>query len=496
MLGNITTVAGVACYRDCSSRRKSSIRVPESSPVLYCTSTCFSSWVYLHAISAAPHSIPSNSVHHAVLPCPAGAPKQSLGNVYGINIDGVNSTKQPMGDMVREASRGAGIHSIINTGYFRLEHEVLEGRDHPEMKARLAESSRSANFELTPFQVETIVRAVWRPRTTVKVDYTISHASRAGRDVSRRFNSPSSDMGSPVLIDLPPGTGKTVVCVLACFLVSLERRGEICSDLAARYSSYGLVEGSVSARKPHGGRVSMVFVPKHVHHQWMAAAGKALEILSIMYPDKRVVVRQNMKASKVARANLDAGIIICDSAAFGLAKALETETVYAALCFDESTENCDAKNNAVYSEVPHDLSYGRAVMISADFSKMADSNSKSSSRPGAMLRRIFGDASTTHVRRAVQSDLSHFTKGECDGGCKVAAVLTMNAVFPADKREEIVAACSDLLKGVSLYTFGIKYKKSVLEVRLHRGLRHLFRRGEDSFVATLSWCCVRTFPSR
>eukprot|EP00752_Nemacystus_decipiens_P003837 g3530.t1 len=388
-----------------------------------------------------------------------------LATTYGINIDGSNRIRQPMSKIIREASKGTGIHSIINTEYYRLRHEVLQARDQPHIKTRLVEASRHVGFELTPFQVETIARAVWRPRTTLKVDYTID-SLRTPKNVSRRFSSPSSDIGSPVLVDLPPGTGKTIVCILACFLVPLERSNEI-PDQAARYSSQGFAEESVSARKPHGGRVSMIFVPKHVHHQWMAAAQKAKDILITMYPNKLFFLGQNKRASEVGRAELDAGVVICDSASFGLAKALESKMTYGALCFDESTENCDVKNNAVYSQVPYDLSYGRAILISADFSKMADYNSKSSSRPGTILRKIFGDASRNHYRRAFwacQADNGcSFSKSDSDAGCKVTATLTMNAVFPANKRAEVVGACSDLLKDVSLYTFGIKYKKSVLE---------------------------------
>lgn len=369
-----------------------------------------------------------------------------------------------MSEMIREASKGTGIHSIINTGYYRLRHEVLQARDQPDIKTRLAEASKQVGFELTPFQVETIGRAVWRPRTTLKVDYTIG-TLKSPKHVSRRFSSPSSDIGSPVLVDLPPGTGKTIVCVIACFLVPLERSNEIL-DQAARYSSQGFAEECVSAPKPHGGRVSMIFVPKHVHHQWMAAAHKAIDILITMYPNKVLFLGQNKRASEVGKAELDAGVVICDSASFGLAKALESKTKYGALCFDESTENCDVKNNAVYSQVPYDLSYGRAILISADFSKMSDDNSKCPARPGTMLRKIFGDAAKNHYRRAfwVSQDDYYFGKSDSDAGCKVTATLTMNAVFPANKRAEVVGACSDLLKDVSLYTFGIKYKKSVLEV--------------------------------
>lgn len=376
-----------------------------------------------------------------------------------------------MDAIVVEASKGAGIHSLINTQLYKLEHDIIEPRDHAEVKQRLTQASRDAKFELTPIQVETIMYAVWRPRTTVKLDYTIPRGEKPDMPISRRFESPKTDVGSPVFVDLPPGMGKTIVCVLACMLVSIERREEI-PHQAARASSQGFAEVSVCQRRPHGGRVSMVFVPKHVHHQWKIAAEKALEIMRLAYPSKRITVAENQKASQVEPGNVDAAVVLCDSSVFGLGKALEPETVYGTLCFDESTENCDVRNNAIYSEVPFDLSYGRAIMISADFSKMADSNSKiGSARPGTMAKKIFGDAYTADFRRAVRKPgtpgyVPEYHKRHFDGGCKVAANLTMNAVFPARRRHAVVTASSNLLKGISLFTFGIKYKKSLLEVRL------------------------------
>ncbi|CAN0017916.1 unnamed protein product, partial [Pylaiella littoralis] len=361
---------------------------------------------------------------------------------FGIDVGNGRRIKHPMGDIVREASAGAGIHSIINTNVYRVEHEVIESRDHPGVKEKLSKASRDANFELKPMQLETIMYAVWRPRTTTKLNYF----TRPGVEVSRRFTSPLTDMGSPVLVDLPPGTGKTIVCILACLLLSIERSGEVL-DQTSRASPQGFAEVSVSARAPHEGRVSMIF--------------KALEILSKMYPSKRIIVEQNKKASEVASADVDAAAVICDSAAFGLSDALERNTVYGTLCFDESTENCNTQNNAIYSEAPRDLSFGRVIMISADFSKMADINSKvGSSRPGSMLRRIFGDAKTIDFRRAVGQPgyFDTFSKKHYDAGCKIVAALTMNAVFPADKRADIVNASSNLLEGINLHTFGIKYK--------------------------------------
>lgn len=164
---------------------------------------------------------------------------------------------------------------------------------------------------------------------------------------------------------------------------------------AARVSSQDFSEVSVSPRRPHGGRLSMIFVPKHVHHQWEMAANKAKEIMRLAYPSKRVTVAENKRASQVEPGTVDAAVVLCDSAVFGLGKALEPQTMVRSA----STR----ARRIVTSEVPPDIFYGRAIMISGDFSKMGDSNSKiGSARPGTLVERIFGNASTNDFRRAVR----------------------------------------------------------------------------------------------
>lgn len=189
--------------------------------------------------------------------------------------------------------QGAGIHTLINKQLYLVEHEVIKPREHPEVKDRLMQASRDANFELTPIQVETIMYTVWRPCTTAKLKYTISWPEKPEMHASRRFESPSTDMGSPMYMDLPPGMGKIIVCVQACMLLSTAERLEEIPHQAAHASAKGFAEFSVSPRRPHRGRVSMNFVPKHVHHQWKMAADKALEVMRLAYPSKRVTVAEN-----------------------------------------------------------------------------------------------------------------------------------------------------------------------------------------------------------
>ena len=385
---------------------------------------------------------------------------------YGLDMGDTRVTKHSMSSMVCEAARGAGIHSIVNTGIYTVHQEVHDDRDMSQIKESLRKASSDSNFELTPIQVETIVKTVWRPTSRTVVGYTIHRDNSPDINVSKTFDSPMSDMGSPVFIDLPPGMGKTIVSCLAALLLSVER----CMDVS-RQKVYSTQRGytEVVDKEPNGARVSMVFCPKHVHHQWMIASRKAIDIMSRMYPSKRFRIESNKMASFIDSSEIDAALIICDSSAFGLTRALEAEIVYGSLCFDECTENCDVKNNSVYSATPSDLMYGRLILISADFSKMGDYNSKvGSCRKGGMIRRVFGDATTTEVSHAIRgirnrSGLHWIGATAVGRAASVVACITMNSVFPENMREVVVRDSANLLSDVNLYTFGIKYKRSIFE---------------------------------
>ena len=374
--------------------------------------------------------------------------------------------KHPMSKMVCEVARGAGIHSIINDGIYSVDHHVSETRDTSEMRVSLQKASSEAGFELTPIQIETISNTVWRPTSRATVSYRVHRGNSPEITVNRTFDSPITDTGSPVFMDLPPGMGKTIVSSIASLIMSLERHDEV-----TRQKEYSTNKGFIEVvdKAPNGGRVSMIFCPKHVHHQWMFAAKKAVEILSLMYTTKTLRVESNKMASSIDSSAVDAALIVCDSSAFSLTRALESDVVYGCLCFDECTENCDVTNNAVFSLIPNGLMYGRLVLISADFSKIGDYSSKvGSSRKGSMIRRVFGESNTAEMSHAVVRAVDRpvfYTHGNATvrRAASVVACLTMNSVFPADRREDVVNSSAELLSDVTLYTFGVKYKRSIFE---------------------------------
>ena len=85
-----------------------------------------------------------------------------------------------------------------------------------------------------------------------------------------------------------------------------------------------------------------------------------------------------------------------------------------------------------------------------------------------MLRRIFGDSSShefvTAVRRPYRNE-EHYQYGPSvlSRASSIVACLTMNAIFPKERREYVVNGSSRLLDDVKLYTFGVYYKRSIFE---------------------------------
>ena len=385
---------------------------------------------------------------------------------YGLLIGNTRVSRHPMSRMVCETARGVGIHSIINLDRYTVTHQILEDINRLDVKESLKNASSQSGFELTPIQLETVMNTVWRARSRSIIRYKVCRENRPDINVSKTFDCPMTDIGSPVFIDLPPGMGKTIVSSISSLLISTERRGEIHHD-RINSTSRGIVE--IVEKKPGGGRVSMIFCPKHVHHQWMFAAKKAAEIVSVMYPSKKILVESNKTASSIESVDFDAALVVCDSSAFGLTKALEGDVIYGTLCFDECTENCDVKNNAVFSSSPDDLTYGRMILVSADFSKMADYNSKlGSCRQGALIRRVFGEGSTSDMAHAINNPNNSlrfygYSNAATARAASTVACLTMNSVFPKDQRDIVVNTSAGLLSDVTLYTFGINYRRSIFE---------------------------------
>ncbi len=376
---------------------------------------------------------------------------------FSINMsDGEPSTVYPMPSIVKKMCRKAGIHSSINPEKYNVSQTITHEVDTSLFKKRLLDASEYAGFKLTPIQIETVANSVWRPssKTMVKYELPVSGNNNPNKKMEDLFTTPPSDMGSPVFIDLPPGMGKTIVGALSCMIISLERRHEI-NKPRIMSSQTGLRRFS----EKHGseGNVSMVFVPKHVHHQWIKASNMATNILRYMYPSFETVVLTNKKASTVEGHMI--GIIVCDSSSCSPSKMIESSVVYGTICYDECAEVSCAKSNAIVSKVPYTLLYGRAIMISADFSGMG--GIKGMNIPGAaMIKRVFGD---------VMSNAFDIAMGRRDypgvsiGGSMVAACLTTNSVFSKDYRSSVIDESAMLLDGVNLHAFCVRYKRSVLE---------------------------------
>ncbi|CBJ28554.1 hypothetical protein Esi_0108_0100 [Ectocarpus siliculosus] len=360
---------------------------------------------------------------------------------------GSRSLKCSMADMVRSAARGCGLHSIIDCERYTITHHVSDDRHMSGVKDALKKSSASHGFELTPIQVETIVNCVWRPTSRVNVGYDVRRDGHPSTRVVRKFMSPVSDMGSPVFIDLPPGMEKTIVAPIVSLLLSVERMDEVCPHMQHGVHRGG---GEGAGRGPS------------LHDPTNGCLTKAANIMSSMYPSERFVVGANKIAESLSREDFDFALIVCDSSSFGPTKALSASVAYGSLCFDECTDNCDIKNNAVYSIVPSSMIYGRLLLISADFSKMTEYNSKmGSSRKGSMIRRVFGNNQSLEMAHAIKGRLGSYAYGEnatTTRGAPLVACLTMNAVFPRDQRETVVGTSADLISDVNLHTFGISYR--------------------------------------
>lgn len=140
------------------------------------------------------------------------------------------------------------------------------------------------------------------------------------------------------------------------------------------------------------GSVSMVFVPKHLHHQWLVEAERAKKIVERMFDSaSSVTVSVNKKASQLATGGNNINVVICDASSTGPCRILEEIYMYSTLTFEEFVENATTKTNAVYGKFDGVLSYGRMILCSANISKIGVYNSKACvASDRSIFRRAFG----------------------------------------------------------------------------------------------------------
>lgn len=385
----------------------------------------------------------------------------SFFRMSNLDSSGRHAHKYNMGEAVKSICSKTGVHRCLDLSLFKLRSMTVKFEDDVDsIQTRLKEAAKCFDLDLTPMQIKSVYSIVRRPETGVEVESVVPE-----RKVTS-FASTQGDAGSPVLLDLPTGMGKTITCLLSCLLVTTERRVDIMKDRMVSNSS-GCA--TIIRGVEDGGYVSMVFSPKHVVGQWIREASRAKEIIEKMYEEQdtkwEVVIGLNKKASQLNLQGNQAAVIICDSSTFGPTKAFEDGIGDSCICYDECSESSKSTTNAALSNLD-DVFYGRILFCSADFSRL--DVAFRSSKESCAMRVALGIQDCSHLGLAVKCDAgnswqNYMTKRQAIGASKLVATLATASVLPGSYRETVLQDSCDLLGDAHLYTLRLPYEPTLME---------------------------------
>eukprot|EP00903_Cladosiphon_okamuranus_P017788 g16373.t1 len=284
----------------------------------------------------------------------------------------------------------------------------------------------------------------------LSVEEFINFAREKTKHVApRRFRTPDSDVMSPVILDMPTGTGKTITSILGALLFAIERQSDMQQKTTLSPTSSGLVEVTdMPGWDPHAVlacRRCVAFTPRHLMQHWINHALIAKKIVETMtFADGarwKVKVVLNKKLSSISVGHGEVVLGLCDSSRCGVKKYLEPSVHYSAICFDEAGES-DSKINALCQTMVPNVSHGRTILISADFSKW----------------RYYFEPRAASVLRHIFPFWDRFRLGYV-----AAAICTSAAVFTGSERAAVMQECTDALASAVVDIACVKYRPSLVE---------------------------------
>eukprot|EP00752_Nemacystus_decipiens_P015862 g14170.t1 len=309
--------------------------------------------------------------------------------------------------------------------------------------SELRMASSRAGFELLPIQVLAVSRIVKRPSSTLTltpIDPTLA---------PKKYRTPDMDVMSPVILDMPTGTGKTITSILGALLFAIERRGDMQQKPALSPTESGLVDvtgtpGWDPTAVP-ATRKCIAFTPRHLVQHWVDHVLIAKNIVEAMtFSDGSKWEVRLVLNKKLSGVNVGPGQVVfcvCDSSRCGIKKFLEPSVLYSAICFDEAGES-DCKVNALCQTMAPNIRHGRIIMISADFSKW----------------RYYFEPKSNSVFRYIFPMWNRYKFSFAS-----AAVCTAAAVFTSAERATVMQECTDALRSSVVDIACVKYRPSLVE---------------------------------
>lgn len=362
-----------------------------------------------------------------------------------------------MSEGIAMACGNKDIISIMKKEGYEVDH-VVEPLA-PSMNLRLdyiasslENSSTDAGYALLPIQIKAVRRIVHRPMATMNV----TRQTRWDWPTTTTFSTPMSDLSSPVILDMPTGTGKTITALLGSILFAIERKAEIESvqpDSITAIPGTSDVPG-VAGKYPPPPVVTgncIVFTPRHLVQHWVDHGAIAKRIVegmtfqdgstwSVRLVQNKYLSQEQQQQQQVVHNEVL--VNICDSSVRGV-KRLEPSVYYSSVCFDEAGEK-NAKVNAMLQIMEPHIMHGRVLICSANFEKWV-SPGMFTVKVNTVMRYIFRD-----------------WEGEYKG-LGVAATCSAAAVFSEQERAGAMTESTLPLESTLFNTATVTYKPSLVE---------------------------------
>ena len=376
------------------------------------------------------------------------------------SMNGVTSS-MPMRDIVKGSCWRTGIikSNKPNTMDYSLKMDAYSPFKTVRimnLREDMYSASIESGFNLTMIQLAAILSIVYRRSGKVSLGNIIMHYNPDGSHIlpynltkARVFGTPATDIGSPVFLDIPTGTGKTITSLLGSIVFSIERKHDMEREFSAkRYcsSNQGIVEitdvPEYSDTSDKGSGKCIFFIPKHLMQHWNKHAEIAKSIVeNMMFKGVKWTVRilENQLASTVTTRENEIVVILCDLVRCGTAKYLEPTVRYASICFEEAGE-MGSKNNALHQKLRPGVKFGRLLAVSADFGKWA----RNTSREDTVMQSIIPNHSL-HQRE------------------ERLAISVLGSTFQENERKCVLNKSTAPLKDAVLDIATVKYTPSLIE---------------------------------
>lgn len=318
----------------------------------------------------------------------------------------------------------------------------------------LQSAASAADFQLLPIQTKAIYRVVYRPSSTLTFTRS-GPAQRGGPMQIKTYRTPYSDVLSPVIIDMPTGSGKTITAMLGAVLFAIERKDDMQATVMLPPTPTGVAEVTgVSGWDGSSAPVSskcIVFTPHHLVEHWIRHGEIAKKIVEhMLFADgrrRRVRIAMNQYASDIDVGPDEVLILICDSSRCGVKKFLQPSVHYSSVCFDEVSE-MDSRVNALCQTMPRGIRHGRFILVSADLHRW---------------RHGFDVRSVSAFRYIFPTWRQPNFAGAGTYNYPAAATCRTSAIFSVSERAAVVAECTRALQTAVLDIACVEYRPSLVE---------------------------------